>query len=273
VDGAGNLQLSGLYAAGPVLHCACGARYPVVAGIPIVLADVASWAASEGLDALRADADPELLDLLLPPGSAAARNRELARVYADAPRGPLVEWVDAELSRLGGLVLELGSGPGHPGTVRVDLNHRLLRAGPSPVELVPDARFEDSLAVRPGVALCADAIDPPFPPECFDAVALVNLLDSCRDPGLALAQAEALLKPGGTLLITCAFAFGDPTPLSRRFDETDLLRALSGEGDLGGHALGSRVERVDDDLEWILRISPRTRHVHRALALVARKPG
>ncbi len=256
-----------------MLHCACGARYPVVAGIPIVLADLAGWAASEGLDALRADADPELLDLLVPPGSATARNRELARVYADAPRSPLVDWVDEELSRLSGLVLELGSGPGHPGTVRVDLNHRLLRAGPTPVDLVADPRFEDSLAVRPGVAACADAIDPPFPPECFDAVVLVNLLDSCRDPGLALAQADALLKPGGTLVLTCAFAFGDPTPPARRFDETELLRALSGEGELGGHVVTSRVERVADELEWTLRLSPRTRHVHRALALVARKPG
>ncbi len=272
MDSAGNLQLSGLYAAGSVLRCACGTRYPVVAGIPIVLADVASWAASEGLDALRSDADPELLELLLPPGSAAARNCDLARVYADSPRSPLVDWVDDELSRQDGLVLELGSGPGHPGTVRVDLNHRLLRSGPAAAELAPDPRFEDSLAVRPGVAVCADAIDPPFPPESFDAVALVNLLDSCRDPALALAQADALVKPGGTLILTCAFAFGDPTPPSRRFDETDLVRALSGETEFGGHALASRVERVDDDLEWTLRLSPRTRHVHRALALVARKP-
>lgn len=49
--------------------------------------------------------------------------------------------------------------------------------------------------------LVADAHDPPYAAATFGAVVLVGVLDSVADPWLVLQQAEALLRPGGTLLI------------------------------------------------------------------------
>ena len=49
--------------------------------------------------------------------------------------------------------------------------------------------------------LVADAHDPPFAADAFGSVVLVDLLDSVADPWIVLQQAEALLRPGGSLLI------------------------------------------------------------------------
>lgn len=271
LDASGNLRLSTLTREGAVLRCACGARYPVVDGIPVVVADLAAWAESEGLDALRRDADDDTLDLLVPPGSAAARNRTLARVYGGAPESPFRSWLRDELSHATGPVLELGAGLGHPGTVRLDLNHRLLRlAGPAaPLEVDDDG----ACGAGAGAAVVADAMDPPFPPGSFGTVCAANVLDSCRDPALLLAQADALVQPGGTLIVTCAYAFADGiTPLEKRFRPETLLHALTTGTSFGGYHLDSRVQRVVDPLKWSLAAGPRTLHVHQVQAIVAHKP-
>ncbi len=272
VDGAGDLHLATLRPRGHVLACPCGARYPLVDGIPIVLADVAAWAETEGLEALRRDVDDEILELLAPGGSATTRNRALARVYAQAPASPFRTWISDELSRCAGPVLELGSGPGHPGTIRLDLNFRLLRLGGAAIPPCTDA---DGFArLPPGSGLVADALDPPFPPASFATVCVVNVLDSCRDPFTVLAQADALVRPGGTLIVTCAYAFDDSvTPRDKRFDASSLLGALSSGAAFGGFRLECRAQRVVDPLPWTLSLGPRTAHVHQVQAIVAQKPG
>lgn len=65
--------------------------------------------------------------------------------------------------------------------------------------------FAPPSEVRRGLAnaawLVADAHDPPFAAENFGLVVLVGVLDSVADPWLVLQQAEALVRPGGTVLI------------------------------------------------------------------------
>lgn len=240
------------------LRCACGATYPVIDGVPLLFRDLDAWLASEGAEAFkRADLPAAAQErLLLGAGGALARNASLVATYARSRNGPLQDWLRATMAAAEGPVLELGSGLGasdRADVVALDHNLALLRH-------------------HPGVRVCGDAADPPFLPASFSTVVLANLLDSCADPGLVLAQADALLRPGGRLVVTCAFAFQDTiTPRAHRFTPGDLVAALSSEGALGGHRVNHRVLEQIDPLPWPIRLSDRTTHLHDTLAIISEK--
>ncbi|MFZ5476390.1 MAG: methyltransferase domain-containing protein [Myxococcota bacterium] len=238
------------------LACACGAVYPVVDGIPVVLADLDGWLAGEAVEALRRDDLPPACEAILAQGTAVARNRELARVYARSTEGPLQAWLRDRCGPLAGDVLEIGSGLGVTGRddgVALDVNLGLLRR-------------------HRGQRVCGDAADPPFLGERFDAVVLANVLDSCADPALVLAQADALLRPGGRLVVTCAYAFQDAvTPRARRFRPEALHAALAEGAPFFGYVLRHRVVEQETRLAWPLRVSERATHLHEAEAFVTEK--
>ncbi len=267
----GRLLYRGLARDGAVLRCACGRRYPVIDGVPVVLTELRQWAESEGAPALRRrDIADEVVDLVAT-DTATARNQRLLRAYREAPASPLSGWVSSALSGSTTPILEIGAGIGHPGTIRLDLNLTLLLAGP-PVPPLVDG--PDGVMLAAGAAIVADATDPPFLAGSFATVAVLNLLDSCRDPALALAQADALVGPGGKLVVACAYAFSaEVTPEESWFDEHELLAALAGNRTFRGHALDCRLVAEPEDLDWELPAGPRTRHVHRVQVLVARRPG
>lgn len=261
----------GLARDGAILRCACGRRYPVIDGVPVVLSELRQWAESEGASALRRrDLAPELVDLVAT-DAATRRDRRLVRAYREAPPSPLDRWVADALAAAPGPVVEIGAGIGHPGTIRLDLNLSLLLAGAPPPPLVDGP---DGVMLTAGAAIVADATDPPFLASSFSTVLLLNVLDSCRDPALLLAQGDALVAPGGQLIVGCAYAFAaDITSEECWFEEGELRDALLGGSPFRGYALDCRLMEEPQDLEWELPVGPRTRHVHRVQVLVARRPG
>lgn len=228
----------------------CGRSYPVVDGMPVVLRDTDAWLQQEAIALiLRGDlSDPVFARIAEGARGPLARDLRNQRVYAASQEGPLQDWMRTVVAELPRPLLDLGCGSApyaaDDGMWGLDLSAGMLR------------RYR-------GRRLVADALDPPFEGGSFAAVALFNLLDSCRDPGLALQQADALLAPGGTLALSCAFAWQDEiTPAALRLDEAVLLGFLQARG----YAMAPGYPRT---LSWPLRLGPRTQHVHEALALVA----
>lgn len=235
-----------------LLGCGCGAWYPVIDGIPVVFRDAGPWLASEAVEALaRSDLPSAVLRMLREAVPTLARNDSLRTAYGRSGAGPLQDWLRAAGQAAGGEVVELGSGLGVTGrddVVALDHNLALLRAHPSRTKV------------------CADLLDPPFEPDSFDTVVLANVLDSCRDPWVALAQADALLRAGGTLVLTCAYAFHeDVTPRTAWFDRAGLEDAL---GRLAGRYT---VLRDDPEVPWPLEVGPRERRTLATDAWILRK--
>jgi SAM-dependent methyltransferase len=187
--------------------------------------------------------------------SARADGASLAGVFSDGDAGALAQKIERIASLLTGTILDLGCGCGalysRRDIVGVDWQLDMAR------------RFG-------GTPLVADAGDPPFEPSSFDAVLLLNLLDCCSHPGLVLAQADALLKPEGSLVVSCPYAWTRATPPERRFTSVELLEALNGRLWLG---LRSRYRILDheDPVAWRLRPSERLVQEFACQVVVARK--
>ncbi len=220
---------------GPRLLCPlCGQAYPVVLGVPVVAQGPQAFVEAQG-DRLEGP-----LDARWPAEPCALKER-----------------VEAWLSERSGPLLDLGCGAGLHADARV-------------VGLDNDAA---SLRHYPGPRVLGDAHDPPFGPHSFAGVLLLNLLDSCRNPRLVLAQADALLHPRGQLLISCAYAFsGSITAEHQRFEPEQLLAGLRGDRSALGLRLAYGVE-VEDPVSWRLRSGARTVHEFQVQLIRARRLG
>lgn len=252
----GRLFWEHLEVRGDFAECPCGARYPLVDGIPVVVNNLAAFLASEGPVLLeRQDLGEELRQgLERGSGGALERSQNLLETYRRSMDGPLQDWLREEASGLQGEVLEGGCGLGiRPQSVGMDHNFGLLRA---------------AVCER---KVCGDLADPPFSPGSFDGIVLANVLDSCAQPAMVLAQADALLRPGGILLVTCAFAYrSDITRNEEWIAEEQLLALLQGHLRIGPIELHYSLERVEER-DWPLWVSPRQRTLFRTLVLRARK--
>lgn len=247
---AGVLRIEELHPHDEGLGCVCGAWYPVIDGIPVVVRNLEEWLASEGAELVRRPDVPRRLVQAI--GGALARNQHLVESYARPLPSPLRSWLAEHVATLPRPVVELGAGLGHPDTLALDLNFALLRAR--------------------GGGVVADAADPPLRAESARSVVIANLLDACRQPALVLAQADALLAPGGTMIITCPYAFHDTiTPPAARFTADQLRGALQGASWFG-YRLATRLVEERDGIAWRLRTGPRAETVFQVHVLVGQKP-
>jgi uncharacterized protein YbaR (Trm112 family)/SAM-dependent methyltransferase len=232
---------------GDVLACPCGRRYPIVDGVPIVLADPTGYLANEMTTVVERDLDPEVAALLVEHGTddaPYARLLEHVSIYMDnqwgdraspPPDGPGAGACEAILGKLrdraahrvdlavelgcsvGRGVAELARGAVH--TVGLDLQFgavrraRRLLAGD---EVVYGRRTIGRLyqrATARGIAtanltlLCGDALDPPLIPAVYQRVVALNLLDSVRSPRQLLSVIDALCAPGGEVIVTSPYSW------------------------------------------------------------------
>lgn len=174
--------------------------------------------------------------VVLPAGMSHGDDQDQALVEAmrAIPDGPLQVLIRAQVASLRPPILDLGCGIqdwGRPEVRGLDARLALLQA-------------------RGGAGLVGDAQDPPFAPETFSAVLLLNLLDCVPNPLAVLAWADALLVPGGELLLAMPFAWHDCVPQRLRFDWDTLVAALEGRSQAMGLRLRYAVHSQWRDLAW-----------------------
>jgi len=259
----GQLVVSALQAGPLGLVCpGCGRDHPVVDGVPIVLADLDAWLQSEGPALLRrSDLEPPLLErLCLGAGGVLARDMARVQTYLDASDSPLQRWARSLLDESGGPALDpSGSAALDPsGSAALDLG---CGVGSGDERVLGLDLHWASLQKARGPVVLADALNPPFLARSFELVLALNLLDSCRDPGLMLQQALALVAPGGRLALASPFHWQESvTPRSlwlRPEQVEDFLRAQS-------------VELTRGEAEWSLSLGPRSEIRHRCVTWLVR---
>jgi uncharacterized protein YbaR (Trm112 family) len=244
---AERLDVRTLAPAGNLLTCECGRTYPVVAGIPIVLADPTAYLASEIATVVERELEPEVAALLVAGGPDDApypRMLEHLSIYMDAhwgdratppPDGPGAQLADALLAKLRalphvGLAVELGCSVGRfvaelartaDHVVGVDLHHGALRRARRMLAGEPVAYARRTIGrhylratatagelATPHLTLvCGDALDPPLIPGVYDRVVALNLLDSVANPPQLLSVLDGLCAPGGELVLASPYSW------------------------------------------------------------------
>jgi len=244
---ADRLDVRTLTRTGDVLACECGRTYPVVDGVPIVLADPTAYLASEIATVVERDLAPEVAALLVAGGPDDApypRMLEHLSIYMDAhwgdrvappPDGPGAQVAEALLAKLRalprvGFAVELGCSVGRfvaelartaDRVVGVDLHHGALRRARRLLAGEPVAYARrvigrhyrgatataGELATDRATLICGDALDPPLIPGVYDRVVALNLLDSVANPHQLLSVIDALCAPGGELVIASPYSW------------------------------------------------------------------
>ena len=245
-DGS-RLDVRTLERAGELLRCACGRCYPVIDGVPIVLADPAAFLRAEIASVVERDLDPAVMAALVEAGPDDApypRLLEHLSTYLDAHWGaqatpPVDDGAAALAARIaarasapvdlavelgcsvGRFVSELARGADH--VVGLDLQpaavrraRRLLDGAPLAYARREVGRHYLPAVITPGdravpagrrTLLCADALDPPLIPGVYGRVLALNLLDSVHDPRQLLGVVDLLCRPGGEIILASPYAW------------------------------------------------------------------
>lgn len=300
-DGHERIDLRSLERDGEVLACACGRRYPIVDGVPIVLPDASGLLRNELASIVERDLPPEVAALLAAPGPDDApypRLLEHLSIYLDAHWGdratPATDLASLApvIERLAGLAdvehaVELGCSAGRivaelarhaRHVVGLDLQFAALRRARRLLagEPLTYLRRQIGRHYTPAVAragdlaasarfVCADVLDPPLVPGAFDRVVALNVLDSVANPRQLLAVADRLCAPGGELILSSPYAWqSNVMPDEHRLPGVDPAATLR---DL---LEGYRIED-EDDLPWVLRRDARCSQHYRVHFVRARK--
>jgi len=304
------LDVRGLEQRGELLVCDCGRRYPIVDGVPIVLADPTDYLRAEMATVVEGALSPEVSAALVAAGPGAApypRLLEHLSIYLDAHWGDRATPAPESGFSLGELVerlaalprvdvaVELGCSVGrvlaHAGAdhvIGIDMHAGAVRRARRLLdgERVSYARrvvgrhyatattdagpHRLPAAVR--TLLCGDVLDPPLLPDCAQRVIALNMLDSVASPRGLLAVIDGLCVPGGEVILASPYQWQSSVMAEHERLPTAAPERALAEILSSGAGL-SRAYTVEDEAEirWTLRRDARSTVTYRTHYLRARK--
>ena len=268
-------------------------------GVPILVADPDDYLArvgddaSEPLDALSFEALAHLARYPPTVGDHEAPPRRAVRDAPNrfAPRGAelgveLGPSVGPDLPALRAVCAAVVAVEGSVAAARAA--HALVRGHAVPrLERLEGRSFAAAAPVaRPALpdvhVVVGDALDPPLFAERADVVVALNLLDNVAEPLNLLGQMDALLRPGGLLLLASPFCWQDSltvpeaqlgagtVPALAALGSPDALGALlRGETPLLPHLAFELLHA--EDVPWVLRDHARAEFHYLSWLVAARK--
>ncbi len=275
--------------AGDLYVCTCGRRYPIVDGVPIVLADPDAFVRDAITSIVERDLPIEVVEQLVeggPDDAPYAQLHEHLSIYLDAHWGDRAEpppdhdgfgaraLVDkiAALPRCslavelgcsaGRIVAELAARADH--AVGIDLHFGALRRARKLLagERVTYGRRivgrHYAAATASGIArgnvtlACGDAHDPPLIAGMYDRVVALNMLDSVAQPRTLLAVVDGLCAPGGEIILASPYAWE-----SHVMAEADRFGGRDPAAALRAHFAAYAIED-EAELPWALRRDARS---------------
>ena len=304
------LDVRTLETRGELLACECGRTYPIVDGVPIVMADPSAYMRTEIATIVERELAPEVAASLVAAGPDDApypRMLEHLSIYLDAHWGdraepsppafgakgfslaPFVERI-AALPKVPAAV-ELGCSVGRvlaelPAERAVGLDihfgalrraRRLLAGGRLAYPRREIGRhYTSATATGTSVAdrtlVCTDVHDPPLLPDVFQRVVALNMLDSVAHPRQLLAVIDGLCAMGGEIILSSPYAWQSSVMQDdERIGGADPAAAVV-EILRAGNGLRSRY-RIEDEAEiaWTLRRDARSAVTYRTHYVRARK--
>jgi ubiquinone/menaquinone biosynthesis C-methylase UbiE len=127
--------------------------------------------------------------------------REIARYFEGECPGT---WCDCLAKALDGKkelkILDVGTGPGIFACLYARLGHHAWGLDFSTTMLERARRLAAEFNVECNFVL-ADAEDPPFPDDSFDAISSRSMIGMLPRPGLAIRRWMRILRPGGKLIL------------------------------------------------------------------------
>ena len=212
----------------------CHFVYPQIDETLLLLAEHDRWLSSQGLMMLlRKDLSEESSNFLLHHSKELRFAQKQLYSYLSASKGTLHQWVNKHLENQKGIIVDLGCGIGlhnRSDIIGVDANWTLL------------SRY-------PGKKIIADISNPPFFANSIDCILLLNVIDSYESPYMLLQQVDALLRKGGTILLSSPFTWDDEVTAPQEQCTPAQVH----------HFFASRGYTIEEEEHtWFLQNSPRS---------------